>query len=252
MTATSAKVSGRRDPSLSPQCNDILRVLRDRGSITNLEAQMMLKVRALPRRIADMEVKGYRFSRSTRHDPMGQRYVRYTLKAEKPAPATVVRRASPLGDDNTITPARYARNIEAMFDSDPWACIRALELALSGDRGKIASAFRFSEAPEGAGYWFGVKSGDRPLPVARLKAIRIAALQYIGRGYEGAVELSLNRVEAALEGDHKAVVAAFIWDNTPEGHEFWWLVYEGKTPIDGPRVVRALKAIKAIALSREG
>jgi hypothetical protein len=47
------------------------------GSITNVEAQAMYKIRALPRRISDLESKGYVIERQRKKDLTGQRYVRY-------------------------------------------------------------------------------------------------------------------------------------------------------------------------------
>ena len=51
-----------------------------RTSISNLEAQMMYRIRALPRRIKDLEENHkMTFERATRTDPTGQRYVRYPI-----------------------------------------------------------------------------------------------------------------------------------------------------------------------------
>jgi hypothetical protein len=47
------------------------------GSISNMEAQSMYKIRALPRRVSDLEAKGYKFDRVRKTDLTGQRYVRY-------------------------------------------------------------------------------------------------------------------------------------------------------------------------------
>ena len=51
----------------------------DRPSISNVEAQAVYKIRALPRRICDLEEKGYTFVREWRTDATGQRYRRYTI-----------------------------------------------------------------------------------------------------------------------------------------------------------------------------
>lgn len=48
-------------------------------SITNMEAQMMYRIRALPRRISDLETRGYTFNRVRKTDPTGQRYVKYVI-----------------------------------------------------------------------------------------------------------------------------------------------------------------------------
>ena len=38
------------------------------GSISNMEAQSMYKIRALPRRVSDLEAKGYKFDRVRKTD----------------------------------------------------------------------------------------------------------------------------------------------------------------------------------------
>ena len=48
-------------------------------SISNVEAQAVYKIRALPRRICDLEDRGYEFVKEWKKDLTGQRYKRYTL-----------------------------------------------------------------------------------------------------------------------------------------------------------------------------
>lgn len=50
-----------------------------RKNISNMEAQISYKVRALPRRISDLEARGWTFNREWRRDGAGQRYIRYTV-----------------------------------------------------------------------------------------------------------------------------------------------------------------------------
>ncbi len=50
-----------------------------RSTITNIEAQNLYRIRALPRRISDLEAHGLKFNRIRKTDPTGQRYVRYSI-----------------------------------------------------------------------------------------------------------------------------------------------------------------------------
>jgi hypothetical protein len=54
-------------------------------SITNMEAQTVYKIRALPRRIADLKERGYEFSSEWKTDMMGQRYKRYFMTSRPEA-----------------------------------------------------------------------------------------------------------------------------------------------------------------------
>jgi hypothetical protein len=50
------------------------------GSISNLEAQSLYRVRSLPRRIRDLEERrGLQIKREWRKDLTGERYMRYHL-----------------------------------------------------------------------------------------------------------------------------------------------------------------------------
>jgi hypothetical protein len=48
-------------------------------SITGVEAAAVYKIRALPRRISDLEAQGWVFDKVWRKDPAGQRYKKYTV-----------------------------------------------------------------------------------------------------------------------------------------------------------------------------
>lgn len=65
---------------MTPQAWDIYKHLQEAGSISNVEAQAVYRCRALPRRIADIEVSmGIEIARTWKKDATGQRYVRYSL-----------------------------------------------------------------------------------------------------------------------------------------------------------------------------
>jgi hypothetical protein len=49
------------------------------NSISGIEAAAIYKIRALPRRISDLEERGWVFNRVWKKDPSGQRYKRYTV-----------------------------------------------------------------------------------------------------------------------------------------------------------------------------
>jgi len=59
------------------QIETLIRHFETVGSITNIEANAIYKIRALPRRVSDLEARGYKFKRVQKKDLTGQRYVRY-------------------------------------------------------------------------------------------------------------------------------------------------------------------------------
>jgi hypothetical protein len=65
--------------SLSPQAAKVLQHLKDVGTISAMEASTIYKVRALPRRIADLKSLGYAIKSELKTDHEGQRYARYSL-----------------------------------------------------------------------------------------------------------------------------------------------------------------------------
>jgi len=62
------------------QLDMLKRHFAENGSITNVEAQAVYKIRSLPRRICDLEGEGYSFERTWKRDLTGQRYMRYTIQ----------------------------------------------------------------------------------------------------------------------------------------------------------------------------
>ena len=73
--------------NLTPQCQKLLDHFHIKGSISNCESQTVYKMRALPRRIADLKAVGYIFDSSWEIDPTLQRYKKYFLTGWK-NPAT--------------------------------------------------------------------------------------------------------------------------------------------------------------------
>lgn len=71
---------------LSPQCQMILSHLRKGHTITQRSALMDFGIMALPRRVADLKEAGYEIQSVMEHNKLtGQRYARYSLKAEDKA-----------------------------------------------------------------------------------------------------------------------------------------------------------------------
>lgn len=71
----------KKDGSLNPQSKLVLKLMTDKGSVTSVEASAVYRVRALPRRIADLKAAGHKISRVLSKDATGQRYARYYLAA---------------------------------------------------------------------------------------------------------------------------------------------------------------------------
>jgi hypothetical protein len=70
---------------LSRQCQTVLDHLRRVGSITPVEAQVVHRIRSLPRRILDLKDAGYDIKSVRAQDITGQRYVRYVLNEKEAA-----------------------------------------------------------------------------------------------------------------------------------------------------------------------
>ena len=60
-----------------PQTEILLDHFKVKSDISSLEASAMFRIRSLPRRILDLEEKGYKFLKVRRRDTTGQRYTRY-------------------------------------------------------------------------------------------------------------------------------------------------------------------------------
>jgi predicted transcriptional regulator len=64
---------------LSPQALTVLNHLEAAGSITNVDAHVVLKVRSVSRRITELTDAGYVINKEWKRDTTGQRYVKYHL-----------------------------------------------------------------------------------------------------------------------------------------------------------------------------
>jgi hypothetical protein len=67
---------------MTPQAQTILKHLKTQGSITQAEANLIYKIRALPRRILDLKEAGCKIASVLKVDATGQRYARYSLERE--------------------------------------------------------------------------------------------------------------------------------------------------------------------------
>jgi hypothetical protein len=68
---------------MTPQVKTLLTHLLNHGSISQAEAATVYRIRALPRRIADLKAMGHKITRELKQDPTGQRYARYSMHTVK-------------------------------------------------------------------------------------------------------------------------------------------------------------------------
>jgi len=66
--------------TISPQALKVLQHLQDTGSISNVEAHAVHRVRSVSRRITELRNAGHRIEKRQCRDVTGQRYVRYVLE----------------------------------------------------------------------------------------------------------------------------------------------------------------------------
>lgn len=64
---------------LSPQAVMVLKHMEEVGSISNVEAHSVLKVRSVSRRITELRDAGFEINKEQKLDSQGQRYVKYHL-----------------------------------------------------------------------------------------------------------------------------------------------------------------------------
>lgn len=65
---------------MTPQLTVLLKHLKEQKTISQAEAGLIYKIRALPKRISELKELGYTITREIKKDPTGQRYARYTLE----------------------------------------------------------------------------------------------------------------------------------------------------------------------------
>jgi hypothetical protein len=65
--------------NLSPQAQIVRTHLLKAGSITNVEANAVHRIRSLSRRISELAQAGYKIDKQRKKDLTGQRYVRYSF-----------------------------------------------------------------------------------------------------------------------------------------------------------------------------
>lgn len=65
---------------MTPQAMLVLQHLQAHGSITNVEANAVHKVRSVSRRITEIVDAGFNIIKLNRRDTTGQRYVKYVLQ----------------------------------------------------------------------------------------------------------------------------------------------------------------------------
>ena len=73
---------------MSPQAKLVLAHLKLVGSISNVEANAVLRVRSVSRRITEIRDAGYIIDKEHKTDSTGQRYVRYVFSPRNTAPYT--------------------------------------------------------------------------------------------------------------------------------------------------------------------
>jgi hypothetical protein len=67
---------------MTPQLVVLSKHLKTHKTISQAEAGLVYKIRALPKRISELKQLGYKITRELKQDPTGQRYARYTLVSE--------------------------------------------------------------------------------------------------------------------------------------------------------------------------
>ncbi|TCR85512.1 helix-turn-helix domain-containing protein [Rhizobium sp. BK376] len=65
----------------APMTASVLKMLREKGNVTALEAEGVLRCRSLNKRISELKALGHKITRTLQNDHTGQRYARYIYAA---------------------------------------------------------------------------------------------------------------------------------------------------------------------------
>lgn len=65
----------------APMTKSVLKLLREKGALTSMEAQGVLRCRQLPARILELKRLGHKIKTEMKLDATGQKYARYHLQA---------------------------------------------------------------------------------------------------------------------------------------------------------------------------
>jgi hypothetical protein len=108
---------------MTPQVQTLLNHLRNHGSISQAEAGLLYRIRALPRRISDLKELGHKIVRQLKTDATGQRYARYSL-IKTGAKIRIVNPWMPIGyqkDSEGVVTYVYQdlTGVEAQFPGSP-------------------------------------------------------------------------------------------------------------------------------------
>jgi hypothetical protein len=115
---------------------------------------------------------------------------------------------------------------------------------LAGENEQLISTFVFDTAPQGHAYWWALYESRDPLPPEAQAALR----EWIARAEAGeqigsAEETSTAQSDAlpsgflaedareVLAGNNRALIGAFVFGSTPQGHAYWWALYESDDPL---------------------
>lgn len=126
--------------------------------------------------------------------------------------------------------------------------VEMAQRVLNGDRHALLSAFVFGSAPQGHAYWYSIYESDGPLPAEARAALQDWVSRYRAGERPGqAADVTPPRqpgplpqgfepsaAREAMDGNNQALLSAFVFSATPQGHAYWYALYEsqGRLPAD--------------------